>query len=47
MDGAGRQQAEQLRKVLLEPVGMSRPHQIDRKDADSLATRQPTQETPP
>jgi hypothetical protein len=27
-DGAGRQQAEELLKVLLEPGGMSRPHQI-------------------
>jgi hypothetical protein len=32
---------------LLEPGGMSRSHQIDRIDADALATGQPTQQTPP
>src|SRR5439155_15291817 len=46
-DGASCQQAEEPLKVLPEPVGMSRPHHIDRVDAEALAARQPTQQPPP
>jgi hypothetical protein len=38
-DDTGCQQAEKLLKVFLKPGGMSRPHQIDRVNADALATR--------
>ena len=46
-DRAGRQHPKELPEVLLEPDRMSRPHQIDREDADALAPRQPTQHAPP
>ena len=40
------QQAEEPLQVLPEPSGMSRPHRIDGVDAEVLAARQPTQQSP-
>src|SRR5439155_13545259 len=40
-DGASRRQLEEPLQVLPEPRGVSRPHRIDRVEADTLAAWQP------
>jgi len=46
-NGISCQQPEEPLQVLQEPGGTSRPHSIDRVDADPLAAGQPTQQSSP